>query len=56
MALTLDSLTTNLVKGGKRLFDLSDDLAKYKLLTRKVSTLMNIWILGIDLMRLGCLQ
>ena len=35
MASSLDSLTTNLVKGGKRLFDLSDDLAKYKLLTRK---------------------
>ena len=35
MALSLDSLTTNLVKGGNRLFDLSDDLAKYKLLTRK---------------------
>ena len=35
MALSLDSLTTNLVKGGKRLFDLSDDLAKYKLLNRK---------------------
>ena len=35
MASSLDSLTTNLVKGGKRLFDLSDDLAKYKLLARK---------------------
>ena len=33
MASSLDSLTTNLVKGGKRLFDLSDDLAKYKLAT-----------------------
>ena len=28
MASSLDSLTTNLVKLGKRLFDLSDDLAK----------------------------
>ena len=35
MASSLDSLTTNLVKGGKRLFDLDDNLAKYKLLTRK---------------------
>ena len=35
MASSLDSLTTNLVKGGKRLFDLSDNLARYKLLTRK---------------------
>ena len=34
MASSLDSLTTK-VKGGKRLFDLSNDLAKYKLLTRK---------------------
>ena len=35
MASSLNSLTTNLIKGGKRLFDLSDDLAKYKLLNRK---------------------
>ena len=35
MASSLNSLTTNLVKGGKRLFDLDDNLAKYKLLTRK---------------------
>ena len=35
MASSLDSLTTSLVKGGKRLFDLDDNLAKYKLLTRK---------------------
>ena len=35
MASSLDSVTTNLVKGGKRLFDLSYDLAKYKLLARK---------------------
>ena len=35
MVLSLDSLTTNLVKGVKRLFDLSNDLAKYKLLSRK---------------------
>ena len=35
MASSLDSLTTNIIKGGKRLFDLSDNLAKYKLLTRK---------------------
>ena len=35
MASSLDSLTTNLVKGGKRLFNLDDNLAKYKLLTRK---------------------
>ena len=57
MASSLDSLTTNLVKGGKRLFDLDDNLAKYKLLTRKgVYPYEYIWILGIDLMRLGCLQ
>ena len=35
MASSLDSLATNLVKGGKRLFDLDGNLAKYKLLTRK---------------------
>ena len=35
MASSPDSLTTNLVKRGKRLFNLSDDFAKYKLLTRK---------------------
>ena len=35
MASSLDSLTTNLVKGGKRLFDLDDNLANYKLVTRK---------------------
>ena len=35
MASSLDSLTTDLVKGGKRLFDLDDNLAKYRLLTRK---------------------
>ena len=35
MALTLDSLTNNLVKGDKRLFDLSNDPIEYKLLTRK---------------------
>ena len=35
MASSLDSLTTKPVKGGKRLCNLSDDLAKYKLLTRK---------------------
>ena len=31
----LDSLTNNVVKGGKRLFDISDDCSEYNLLTRK---------------------
>ena len=35
MASSLDSLITNLVKGGKSFFDLDDNLAKYKLLARK---------------------
>ena len=35
MASSLDSLTNNLVSGGKRLFDLSDDPEEYSLLTRK---------------------
>ena len=35
MASSLDSLTNNLVKGGKKLFDISDDPTQYKLLTRK---------------------
>ena len=35
MASSLDSLSTDLVKSGKRLFDLDDDLTKYNLLTRK---------------------
>ena len=35
MVSSLDSLTNNLVKGGKILFDLSDDPEEYKLLTRK---------------------
>ena len=35
MASSLDFLTNNLVKGGKKLFDLSDDPLEYKLPTRK---------------------
>ena len=35
MASSLNSLTNNLVKGGEKLFDLSDDPIEYKLLTRK---------------------
>ena len=35
MVSSLDSFTNNLVKGRKRLFDLSDDTGEYKLLTRK---------------------
>ena len=35
MASSLNSLTTNLVKSGNRLFDLHDDLTKYNLLIRK---------------------
>ena len=57
MSSSLDSLTKNIVRGGKKLFGFEDySELQYDLLTRKEFILMSMLIPGIDLMRPNFLQ
>ena len=57
MSYSLDSLTKNLVRGGKKLFGFEDySEIQYDLLTKKEFILMSTLIPGIDLMRPSFLQ
>ena len=57
MSSSLDSLTKNLVRGGKKLFGFEDySELQHGLLTRKEFILMSTLIPGIDLKRPNFLQ
>ena len=57
MSSSLDSLTKNQVRGGKKLFGFEDySELQYGLLTKKEFILMSTLIPGIDLMKLNFLQ